>query len=164
MKVGYLFSVPLADLRLEQHESLDQELAELFLARESEGDKYRDPIRRDTQHGSVFESRFNVFDWPDPPVRQLAAFVHTSLASVVNSLSDYTPEEFTRLGYDERQVMSLFREPFYAGANGLYKQLGEGEVEAIVRETASTWGRMRVVDHEASPHAAAPDAEETGHE
>ena len=73
-------------------------------------------------------------------------------------------EEFTRLGYDERQVMSLFREPFYAGANGLYKQLGEGEVEAIVRETASTWGRMRLVDHDAVPHAAAPDAEETGHE
>ena len=47
MNVGYLFSVPLAEFRLEQHESLDQKLAELFLARESEGDKYRDPIRRD---------------------------------------------------------------------------------------------------------------------
>ena len=68
MKVAYLFSVPLAEFRLEHHEVLDKKLAELFLAREAEGDKYRDPIRRDTQHGAVFESRFNVFDWPDPPV------------------------------------------------------------------------------------------------
>ncbi len=115
MKVGYLFSVPLAEFRLEQHESLDQELAELFLARESEGDKYRDPIRRDTQHGAVFESRFNVFDWPDPPVRQLAAFVHTSLASVVNTLSDYTPEEFARLVFRYDAWFHVTRKGGYQG-------------------------------------------------
>jgi hypothetical protein len=57
-------------------------------------------------------------------------------------------EEFTRLGYGERQVLSLFREPFYAGAHRAWLHLGEPAVAAIVRETVGVWGRMRIVDRD----------------
>ncbi len=105
------------------------------------------------------------YDDPDPqdPMMLVGVELPTDRPAQVDMAYAFA-EEYARLGYAENQIMSLFREPFYAGANGLYKELGEGEVEAIVRETASTWGRMRLVDHEASPHAAAPDAEETGDE
>jgi hypothetical protein len=57
-------------------------------------------------------------------------------------------EEFARLGYGERQIVSLFREPFYAGAYGAYRRLGEAEIRAIVNETLAVWGRVRSVDRE----------------
>ncbi len=50
-------------------------------------------------------------------------------------------EEFARLGYSEPQVLSLFKEPFYAGAHRAFVHLGEPAVAAIVREVVGVWGR-----------------------
>ena len=61
-------------------------------------------------------------------------------------------EEFSRLGYDDRRILALFREPFYAGAHGVMRQLGEEEVRRIVAETTATWGRVRFVDREGTGH------------
>ena len=60
-------------------------------------------------------------------------------------------EEFARLGYNGRQIVSLFQEPFYAGAHGALTQLGEAEVRRIVDETVSVWGRVRLVDRDGAP-------------
>jgi hypothetical protein len=57
-------------------------------------------------------------------------------------------EEFARLGYSGRQIVSLFKEPFYAGAHGAWLQLGQAEVERIINETVDVWGRMRLVDRD----------------
>jgi|SRR5215510_2629798 len=57
-------------------------------------------------------------------------------------------EEFARLGYAGRQIVALFREPFYAGAHGAYLRLGEAEIQTIVNETLAVWGRVRPVDRE----------------
>ena len=57
-------------------------------------------------------------------------------------------EEFARLGYGARQIISLFREPFYAGAHGAYRRLGEAEIRRIVNETVAVWGRGRAVDRD----------------
>ena len=59
-------------------------------------------------------------------------------------------EEFARLGYGETQILALFRRPFYAGAFGAWRELGEEEVRAIVRETVAVWGRVRPVDRVAA--------------
>jgi len=72
-------------------------------------------------------------------------------------------EEFARMGHGERQILSIFKQPFYAGAHGVYVQLGEEEVRAIIREVLGAWGRVRLVDRDA-PRAAAGDAEECDHE
>jgi hypothetical protein len=65
-------------------------------------------------------------------------------------------EEFARLGYDATQILALFRRPFYAGAFGAWRQLGEAEVRAIVRETTAVWGRVRPVDR------VTPDGDDGG--
>jgi hypothetical protein len=64
-------------------------------------------------------------------------------------------EEFARLGYGGPQILSVFNEPFYAGAHGALLQLGEAEVRRIVDETVAVWGRMRLVDREG--RTARPD-------
>jgi uncharacterized protein (TIGR02466 family) len=115
VKLGHLFAVPLAELRLEEAAPLSAELGALFLAREAAGAEYRNEIRRDTQHGALFESRFDLFRWPDPPVRQLAAFCHRGVASVLRSVSDYTDAEFQRLSFDYHAWFHVTRRGGYQG-------------------------------------------------
>ena len=49
-------------------------------------------------------------------------------------------EEFARLGGDARRILSLFRTPFYAGAHGAWRALGETEIAAIVDQCVGVWG------------------------
>ncbi len=143
MKIGQFFSVPIAEFRLESQEALNDDLRALFLEKEAEGDKYRDPIRRDTQHGAIFESRFNVFDWPDEPIRELAAHVHRCLASVVNQLSDYSKEEF-------KQLVFKYDAWFHITRNGGYQGLHKHE--------NASWSGIYCVD----PGDETPDRPDSG--
>ncbi len=59
-------------------------------------------------------------------------------------------EEFAAMGFDERRLMALFRNPFYAGAHQAWVVLGQSEVEGIVRECVGVWGRFRVVVKDAA--------------
>ncbi len=105
------------------------------------------------------------YDDPDPqdPMMLMGVSVPADAATREEMAYSFA-EEFARLGYDERQILALFRRPFYAGAHGVYRALGEQRVQAIVRESVGIWGRMRVVDRIADPRAAAPGAEEGDHE
>ncbi len=53
-------------------------------------------------------------------------------------------EEFARLGYTREQLLSLFKNPFYGGAHGAYRTLGENETLAIVDECIAVWGKIEV--------------------
>jgi hypothetical protein len=74
-------------------------------------------------------------------------------------------EEFSRLGYDRGQLLGLFKTPFYGGAYGAYRQLGETEILSIIDECLNAWGSIRIrVQDVPSPSLVLPrDAgEETG--
>jgi hypothetical protein len=53
-------------------------------------------------------------------------------------------EEFARLGYTREQLLWLFRNPFYGGAHGAYRSLGENETLAIIDECLNAWGNMKI--------------------
>ena len=58
-------------------------------------------------------------------------------------------EEFARLGYDDAQLLRLFRSPFYAGAHDALRRLGErygGDKAAAAPEAASLLQSM-TADH-----------------
>ena len=55
-------------------------------------------------------------------------------------------EEFARMGYDAERILALFRNPFYAGANGAHRALGDEATRAIIKECLAVWGRVRLVD------------------
>ena len=114
MNLGYMFAVPLADFRMDDPQPLCDELSRLFLEKESQGDQYRNEIARDTQHG-LFESKFDVFHWTDAPVRQIAGFCHTGVATVVNELSDYSEEEFQSLVFDYHAWFHVTRKGGFQG-------------------------------------------------
>ena len=52
-------------------------------------------------------------------------------------------EEFARMGFSERRLLSLFKNPFYAGPHQAYRALGERAVGAIVTECVQVWGCRR---------------------
>jgi hypothetical protein len=50
-------------------------------------------------------------------------------------------EEFARLGFDEKRLLRLFKNPFYAGPHRALRVLGERAVEEIMAECVGIWGR-----------------------
>ena len=91
------FSTPMGTASCPQHDALNAQLRTLFLARESE--PYRHHIRIPTQVGAVFESRFDLFDWPDEPVQRLADFVHTTLSGLVAAVNSYDEQQMQRFEF-----------------------------------------------------------------
>ena len=53
-------------------------------------------------------------------------------------------EEFARTGYTREQLLWLFKNPFYGGAHGAYRALGENETLSIIDECLNVWGNIRV--------------------
>ena len=51
-------------------------------------------------------------------------------------------EEFARLGYTREQLLGLFKNPFYGGAHGAYRALGESETLSIIDECWNIWGKV----------------------
>jgi len=97
--IGQFFATPIAQIELPDMDALNAELAELFLAREGEADKFRNPHRYTTQFGELFESRFDLFHWPDPPVQRLASIIHHVLTNFVREINRYGEEDMQRLTF-----------------------------------------------------------------
>jgi hypothetical protein len=52
-------------------------------------------------------------------------------------------EEFARMGYTREQLLWLFKNPFYGGAHGAYRALGESETLSIIDECLNAWGQAK---------------------
>ena len=93
------FATPVITANIPGSEQLNDELAALFLEREQAGDEYRHEMHIPTQVGPIFESRFDLFEWPDLPVQRLAEEVHGVLYHVVATLNGYSEQEMGELTF-----------------------------------------------------------------
>lgn len=57
-------------------------------------------------------------------------------------------EEFTWLGYDGRELLDLFRTPFYAGAHAIYRRRGETYVIGLIERVQRRLGRGATGGHD----------------
>lgn len=115
MKITNLYAVPIVEFWMEDSDAFCDELRQLFVAKATQGGRYRYDIRRDTQKGDLFESSFDLYSWPDPPVRKLAAFVDEHLHEAIYALSDYTPEEFEELKFEYHAWFHVTRKGGFQG-------------------------------------------------
>lgn len=111
-----LFSVPFGEVRLPEAEPLCAQLRDLFLQREADGARYRNTIRRDTQHG-LFESSFDLHTWPDPPVQHVFGFIHHSLATLLQQLAGFPPEVYAQLTFDYHSWFHVTRTGGHQGVH-----------------------------------------------
>jgi len=95
IRISSAFAVPFGEARLGACGHLNRQLEALFLARET--DEHRNPTPSHTPQAETFESRFNLFRWPDACVRELRAFVLDCVAQTVIQASNVQPEELARL-------------------------------------------------------------------
>lgn len=102
-----LFAVPFAETRMPDCERLNRELEALFLARES--DEYRNPTPSHVPQAETFESRFNLFRWPEACVQELRRFVLDAVAQMVTLTTPLRLEDLARLKFHNHTWFHISR-------------------------------------------------------
>lgn len=92
-----LFPVPFAFDKHPSPQRMNDALRSLFLARETQGAKFQNPDPYTVRNEQLYESRFDLFSWPEPEVAELREFCLSRLLQVVQELNGYPPEEVRRL-------------------------------------------------------------------
>jgi len=82
-------------------------------------------------------------DPTDPNI--LVGVVLQADAEATRDMAYVFAEEFARLGHDREQILRLFKNPYYAGAHGTYRNLGEEAIAEIVDECVAAWGRTKII-------------------
>jgi len=90
---------------------------------------------------------YNDPDPTDPNV--LVGVVLPADAEAMRDMAYAFAEEFVRMGYDKQQLLRVFQSPFYTGAHGAYRTLGDAEILAIIDECINVWGRNKITVQEA---------------
>lgn len=111
MRVSPGFAVPFGEARLPKCERLNRELEALFLARDT--DEYRNPTPTHIPQEEMFESRFNLFLWPEACVQELRAFVLGAVAQTLSETTTARPEDLARMQMHNHTWFHVTR---YAGS------------------------------------------------
>ena len=111
MEITAAFAVPIGHARLPSCERLNLELEQLFLARETP--EYRNPTPSHNPQPEMFESRVDLFTWPDACVQELRTFMLESVFRVAMSASGMAPEEFARLRLNNHTWFHITRPTGY---------------------------------------------------
>lgn len=83
------FSIPMINAHMADCEALNEELRALFIERAGEGDRFSNPEPRVRRNRTLFESRFDLFDWPETCVQKLRDFCLTNLYRAIGELNGY---------------------------------------------------------------------------
>jgi hypothetical protein len=90
------------------------------------------------------------FKDPDPTdPNMLVGVLLPADAEATRDMAYVFAEEFARLGYTREQLLWLFKNPFYGGAHGAYRALGENETLSIIDECLNVWGTIRITVQDA---------------
>jgi uncharacterized protein (TIGR02466 family) len=111
IETATLFAVPFGETHLATCERLNQELERLFLAREN--DEYKNPTPSHIPQTETFESRFNLFRWPEPCVQELRSFMLDCIARMVMETTPLKPADLSRLKFQNHTWFHISR---YAGS------------------------------------------------
>jgi uncharacterized protein (TIGR02466 family) len=95
VEITAAFAVPICHARLESCDRLNGELEQLFLARETP--EYLNPAPSHNPQAEMFESRFDLFTWPEACIQELRKFMLEAVFRVAMAASETAPEEFARL-------------------------------------------------------------------
>jgi uncharacterized protein (TIGR02466 family) len=102
-----LFAVPFGEVRLAPCERLNQELEALFLQRETA--EHRNPTPSHVPQEETFESRFNLFRWPESCVQELRRFMLDGVARMVIETTTLQAEDVGRLKFQNHTWFHISR-------------------------------------------------------
>jgi uncharacterized protein (TIGR02466 family) len=102
-----LFAVPFGEAHLAPCERLNQELEALFLRRETE--EHRNPTPSHIPQAETFESRFNLFRWPEACVQELRRFMLDAVARMVIETTSLRADDIARLKFHNHTWFHISR-------------------------------------------------------
>jgi len=111
MEVTAAFAVPLCHARLEACDRLNRELEQLFLSRETQ--EYRNPAPSHNPQAEMFESRVDLFTWPESCIQELRQFVLESVFRAAMAASATVPAELARLRLNNHTWFHITRHSGY---------------------------------------------------
>lgn len=111
------FAIPMANAQHPNCADLNTQLRELFLAREQQGERYSNQEPRVRRNRTLFESRFDLFDWPEACVQQLRDFCFSNLFRAIADLNGYGPEVLKGMRYSCESWFHIARGGGYFGAH-----------------------------------------------
>ena len=88
-EIAPFFAVPFGFARLDDCAPLNEQLRETFLQRAALGAAYANPRPITRRNQQVYESRFDLFRWPEAPVQHLKEFCWRELIRWVCELNRY---------------------------------------------------------------------------
>lgn len=91
------FAVPFVLCEHPEPAGLNERLRTLFLQREQAGERYANPQPLVQRNEALWESNFQLFDWPDRPVAELRDYCWQQLYRAIGELNGYSREELLRL-------------------------------------------------------------------
>lgn len=137
MRIFPGFAVPFAQVRVPRCEGLNTALAALFLARAKQGRDYANPRPYTQRNDALFESRFDLFQWPEPCIQQLREICFQATMHVVGELNNYPLERLRQLRM---------------GADAWYHVTGRGGYFGLHNHPMASWsGVYCVASGEADP-------------
>lgn len=107
------FAVPIYTEQLRDCESLNARLRQLFLSRENPDYVRHDPYPVASQ--GLFESRFDLFDWPDAAVAGLRDFCLSQLYQLIGEINGYDTGTLRRLHLAQESWFHITRSGGYFG-------------------------------------------------
>ncbi len=143
IKIHSPFAVPMAFARREDTDGLNAQLHQLFLERERAGNRYANPNPYTQRNDALFESHFDLFRWPDPPVQKLREFCFENLMRTVVQLN----------GYDQ-----AFAQRLRIGVDAWFHVTRRGGYFGLHNHPMATWSGVYCVsggDHD-------PDSQDSG--
>jgi hypothetical protein len=97
------------------------------------------------------------FDFDDPMELNGVGLVCNE--DTTEAMTECFIEEFMRLGYNDKQLLALFRNPHYIGMNLALQNRGEAFVREKITEIFQRWGRP--IRWAASDNSSPPSAPTT---
>lgn len=116
-QINPAFAVPLVMAKLDDCQALNAELRQLFLEKEAQGDKYRNPEPMVYRNDALFESNFRLFDWPQPCIAKLRTFCLRNLYRAIGELNGYDQAMLQKLHISVESWFHIARRGGYFGAH-----------------------------------------------
>ena len=79
------------------------------------------------------------FDFDDP--MELNGMAFATEEDTTDLMAECFVEEYMRLGHNHKEVLALFRNPYYIGMNMVLEKRGEPFVKNLISEIFARWGR-----------------------
>ena len=79
------------------------------------------------------------FDFEDP--LELNGVALQTEEDTTDAMCECFIEEFMRMGYNAKQILGLFRNPYYLGMNMVLEKRGKQFVRERVDEVFARWGK-----------------------